>query len=140
MIDPGRQVEDIPSRRGPGVEPRITSCLRVLRSPMGAPSDQPCFEVDDDRLQVDGRRLARDEQCGTRVRVMDDQHQRNARLVRTTVALTRSLIDRLDERRRHEPDLPSRGELIRRLLEKALGAEAKDRERGQAAHGPATTP
>jgi hypothetical protein len=74
------------------------------------------------------------------VLAMADQQERSARLVRTTVALTRSLIDRLDERRRHEPDLPSRGELIRRLLEKALGAEAKDRERGQAAHGPATTP
>ena len=62
---------------------------------------------------------------------MEDKHQRSAQLVRITVALTPSLIDRLDERRRHAPDLPDRGELIRRLLEKALSAEAEDRERGQ---------
>jgi metal-responsive CopG/Arc/MetJ family transcriptional regulator len=65
------------------------------------------------------------------VSVMEDQHQPSAHLVRITVALTPSLIDRLDERRRHEPDLPDRGALIRRLLEKALGAEAEQRERGQ---------
>jgi metal-responsive CopG/Arc/MetJ family transcriptional regulator len=62
---------------------------------------------------------------------MEDKHQRSAQLVRITVALTPSLIARLDERRRHAPDLPDRGELIRRLLEKALSAEAEDRERGQ---------
>ena len=61
------------------------------------------------------------------VSVMEDQRQ----LVRITVALTPSLIDRLDERRRHEPDLPDRGELIRRLLEKVLSGEAEERERGQ---------
>jgi metal-responsive CopG/Arc/MetJ family transcriptional regulator len=44
---------------------------------------------------------------------MDDH-----KLVRITVALTASLIHRLDERRKHEPDLPDRGALIRRLLEK----------------------
>jgi metal-responsive CopG/Arc/MetJ family transcriptional regulator len=60
------------------------------------------------------------------VLVMDD-HQ----LVRITVSLTPSLIHRLDERRKHEPDLPDRGSLIRRLLERALGAEAEERERGQ---------
>jgi len=71
---------------------------------------------------------------------MEDKHQRSAQLVRITVALTPSLIDRLDERRRHAPDLPDRGELIRRLLEKALSAEAeaeergRERERGAAAH------
>ena len=58
---------------------------------------------------------------------MDRENQ----LVRITVALTPSLIDRLDERRRHEPDLPDRGALIRRLLEKALSAEAAELERGQ---------
>jgi metal-responsive CopG/Arc/MetJ family transcriptional regulator len=56
-----------------------------------------------------------------------DDHQ----LVRITVSLTPSLIHRLDERRKHEPDLPDRGSLIRRLLERALGAEAEERERGQ---------
>ena len=66
---------------------------------------------------------------------MEDKHQRSAQLVRITVALTPSLIDRLDERRRHAPDLPDRGELIRRLLEKALSAEAEDRERGQEREG-----
>ena len=60
------------------------------------------------------------------VSVMEDQH-----LVRIELALTPSLIDRLDERRKHEPDLPDRGSLIRRLLENALGAEAEERERGQ---------
>ena len=72
------------------------------------------------------------------VSVMEDQHQRRAQLVRITVALTPSLINRLDERRRHSPDLPDRGELIRRLLEKALSAEAEEREqereRGAAGH------
>jgi hypothetical protein len=63
--------------------------------------------------------------------VMEDQHQRSAHLVRITVALTPSLIDRLDERRRHAPDLPDRGALIRRLLEKALSAEEEERERGR---------
>jgi metal-responsive CopG/Arc/MetJ family transcriptional regulator len=63
--------------------------------------------------------------------VIMDQHQRSALRVRITVALPRSMIDRLDERRRHEPDLPSRGELIRRLLEKALSAEAEAEERGR---------
>ena len=62
---------------------------------------------------------------------MGNQHQRSAQLVRITVALTPSLIDRLDERRRQEPDLPDRGALIRRLLEKALSAEAAELERGQ---------
>lgn len=65
------------------------------------------------------------------VSVMEDQHQRSAQLVRITVALTPSLIDRLDERRRHAPDLPDRGALIRRLLEKALSAEEEERERGR---------
>ena len=65
------------------------------------------------------------------VSAMEDQHQPSAHLVRITVALTPSLIDRLDERRRHSPDLPDRGELIRRLLEKALSAEAAELERGQ---------
>jgi metal-responsive CopG/Arc/MetJ family transcriptional regulator len=59
---------------------------------------------------------------------MEDQHQLSAQLVRITVALTPSLIDRLDERRRHAPDLPDRGALIRRLLEKALSAEEEERE------------
>jgi metal-responsive CopG/Arc/MetJ family transcriptional regulator len=73
------------------------------------------------------------------VSVMEDQHQRSAQLVRITVALTPSLINRLDERRRHSPDLPDRGELIRRLLEKALSAEeererGRERERGAAGH------
>jgi hypothetical protein len=71
--------------------------------------------------------LSGDEQCGTRVG--HDQHQRSAQLVRITVALTPSLIDRLDERRRHAPVLPDRGALIRRLLEKALSAEEEERER-----------
>ena len=62
---------------------------------------------------------------------MEDQHQRSAHLVRITVALTPSLIDRLDERRRQEPDLPDRGALIRRLLEKALRAEAVELQRGR---------
>jgi hypothetical protein len=72
------------------------------------------------------------------VSVMEDQHQRSAPLIRIMFALPRSMIDRLDERRRHEPDLPSRAELIRRLLEKALGAEAEERgrERGGAGHDP----
>jgi hypothetical protein len=60
------------------------------------------------------------------VSVMDDP-----KLVRVMVTLTPSLIQRLDERRKHEPDLPDRGSLIRRLLENALGAEAEERERGQ---------
>ena len=60
------------------------------------------------------------------VSFMDD-HQ----LVSITVTLTPSLIHRLDERRKHEPNLPDRGSLIRRLLERALGAEAEERERGQ---------
>jgi metal-responsive CopG/Arc/MetJ family transcriptional regulator len=57
---------------------------------------------------------------------MDDH-----KLVRITVALTASLIHRLDERRKHEPDLPDRGALIRGLLEKALSAEEEQRERGR---------
>ena len=60
------------------------------------------------------------------VAVMDDQE-----LVTITVTLTSSLIDRLDERRRHEADQPDRGELILRLLEKALSAEEEQRERGR---------
>jgi hypothetical protein len=63
------------------------------------------------------------------VSFMDD-HQ----LVSITVTLTPSLIHRLDERRKHEPDLPDRGALIRRLLEKALSAEAEERERGASGH------
>ena len=51
--------------------------------------------------------------------------------VTITVTLDPSLIERIDERRKHEPDLPDRGALIRRLLENALGAEAEERERGQ---------
>ena len=35
--------------------------------------------------------------------------------------LSPSLCDRIDEWRRHEPDIPSRSEAIRRLLEKSLG-------------------
>ena len=34
--------------------------------------------------------------------VMEDQHQRGAQLVRITLALTPSLIHRLDERRKHD--------------------------------------
>jgi hypothetical protein len=75
-----------------------------------------------------------------KVSVMDDQHQRSAPLIRITVALARSMIDRLDEGRRHEPDLPSRAELIRRLLDKALGAEAEERGRGAAGHNPQHKP
>jgi metal-responsive CopG/Arc/MetJ family transcriptional regulator len=59
-----------------------------------------------------------------------DDHQ----LVRITVALTPSMIHRVDERRRHEPDLPDRAELIRMLLETALSAEERERERGAARH------
>jgi hypothetical protein len=68
--------------------------------------------------------------------VMEDQHQRSAHLVRITVALTPSLIDRLDERRRQAPDLLDRGAMIRRLLEKALSSEEEERgrERGAAGH------
>ena len=64
--------------------------------------------------------------------VMEDQHQRGAQLVRITLALTPSLIHRLDERRKHEPDLPDRGALIRRLLEKALSVEEEERGRERA--------
>jgi metal-responsive CopG/Arc/MetJ family transcriptional regulator len=53
------------------------------------------------------------------------------KLVRIAVTLPPSLIHRLDERRKHEPDLPGRGELVRRLLEKALSGEAEERERCQ---------
>jgi metal-responsive CopG/Arc/MetJ family transcriptional regulator len=41
-------------------------------------------------------------------------------LIRIGLSLTPALIRRLDERRRYEPDLPGRGELIRRMLERAL--------------------
>jgi metal-responsive CopG/Arc/MetJ family transcriptional regulator len=75
---------------------------------------------------------------------MEDQHQCSAHLVRITVALTPSLIDRLDERRRHAPDLPDRGALIRRLLEKALSEEeeerGRERERGAAGHDSQRSP
>ena len=58
--------------------------------------------------------------------VMDDPKP-----VTITVTLDPSLIERIDERRKHEPDLPGRGELVRRLLEKALSAEEQERERGR---------
>lgn len=37
-----------------------------------------------------------------------------------TVRMTRELLSVLDDRRREEPDLPTRPEMIRRLLEVAL--------------------
>ena len=38
--------------------------------------------------------------------------------------MSRDLIDRIDVWRREQPDLPGRPEAIRRLVEKALDAEA----------------
>lgn len=39
------------------------------------------------------------------------------------VRLSRSLIERLDDRRRQEKDLPTRPEMVRRILEAALPPE-----------------
>jgi hypothetical protein len=82
-------------------------------------------------IVIEGALDCRGTSGAVHVSVMGDQHQRSAQLVRITVALTPSLIDRLDARRRHAPDLPDRGALIRRLLEKALSAEEEERERGR---------
>jgi len=40
-----------------------------------------------------------------------------------TLRLPRAMIDAIDELRRHEPDIPTRPEMIRRILAKHLGME-----------------
>ena len=40
-----------------------------------------------------------------------------------TVRVSRSLLERLDDRRRQEKDLPTRPEMVRRILEAALPPE-----------------
>lgn len=42
------------------------------------------------------------------------------------IRMSTALIQTIDDRRRREPDLPSRPEMVRRLIEAALAAE-KDR-------------
>lgn len=41
-----------------------------------------------------------------------------------TLRLSRSMIDAIDERRRHEADIPTRPEMIRRVLEEWLKTDA----------------
>ena len=43
-----------------------------------------------------------------------------------TLRLSRRMIDALDDLRRVEPDLPTRPEMIRRLLVKQLGPDIDD--------------
>lgn len=44
----------------------------------------------------------------------------------TTLRLPREMIEALDDLRRKEPDIPSRPEMVRRILAKYLGMEDLD--------------
>lgn len=48
--------------------------------------------------------------------------ERELKDVRVGLVMTRAEVQRIDEWRRQQPDLPSRSEAIRRLLEIALSA------------------